>query len=105
MIELIQLYLETGCNTWNTRLDEYGKVLVTICIEKIWYFEIFSPMVGITIDPRLPLDRPRRVLLGTRLEHAPERIWAGFSDHIHNEIWYFEIFSPMIGLRLIQGHH
>ncbi|CAF1546769.1 unnamed protein product, partial [Rotaria sp. Silwood1] len=36
-------------------------------------------MVWITIDPRTPLDRGRRVVLGTlleRLERAPERIMA-----------------------------
>ena len=49
---------------------------------EIWFFEIFSRMVWITIDPRTPLDRARRVVLGTRLEHlehVPGRIWAGFS--------------------------
>ncbi|CAF4377467.1 unnamed protein product, partial [Rotaria sordida] len=36
-------------------------------------------MVWAMENPKLPLDRARRVLLGTRLEHlehAPERIWA-----------------------------
>ncbi|CAF4300965.1 unnamed protein product, partial [Rotaria sordida] len=45
-------------------------------------------MVWIMIDPRTPLDRARRVLLGTWLEHlkhVPEQIWAGFSNHIHSE--------------------
>ena len=40
------------------------------------------------IDPRTPLDRARRVVLGTlleRLERAPERIWAGFSNHMYSE--------------------
>ncbi|CAF5082334.1 unnamed protein product, partial [Rotaria sp. Silwood1] len=38
-------------------------------------------MVWITIDPRIPLDRARRVVLGTlleQLERSPGRIWAGF---------------------------
>ncbi|CAF4211099.1 unnamed protein product, partial [Rotaria sp. Silwood2] len=41
-----------------------------------------SPTVWTTIDPRSPLDRTRRVLLGTgleHLEHIPERILEGFS--------------------------
>ncbi|CAF4053883.1 unnamed protein product, partial [Rotaria sp. Silwood2] len=36
----------------------------------------------ITVDPRSPLDRARRVLLGTELEHLehiPGRIWEGFT--------------------------
>ncbi|CAF1548993.1 unnamed protein product, partial [Rotaria sp. Silwood1] len=45
-------------------------------------------MVWITIDPRAPLDRARRVVRGTqleRLERAPGRIWAGFSNHMYSE--------------------
>ncbi|CAF4090819.1 unnamed protein product [Rotaria sordida] len=40
-------------------------------------------MVWITIHPRTPLDRARRVVLGTRLEHlehVPGRIWAAFNE-------------------------
>ncbi|CAF5148878.1 unnamed protein product, partial [Rotaria sp. Silwood1] len=39
-------------------------------------------MFWITIDPRIPLDRARGVVLGTvleRLERSRGRIWAGFS--------------------------
>ncbi|CAF5145236.1 unnamed protein product, partial [Rotaria sp. Silwood1] len=39
-------------------------------------------MVWSTSDPRFPLDRARRVVLGTGLEHldhVPGRIWEGFS--------------------------
>ncbi|CAF4183930.1 unnamed protein product, partial [Rotaria sordida] len=45
-------------------------------------------MVWIMADPRLPLDRARRLVLGTgleHLEHIPKRIWEGFSDHTHSE--------------------
>ncbi|CAF2368966.1 unnamed protein product [Rotaria sp. Silwood2] len=45
-------------------------------------FGIFSPMAWITVDPRSPLDRARRVVLGTglkHLEHIPGRIWEGFT--------------------------
>ncbi|CAF1638889.1 unnamed protein product [Rotaria sp. Silwood1] len=40
-------------------------------------------MVWITTDPTSPLDRARRVVLGTGLEHldhVPGRIWEGFSN-------------------------
>ncbi|CAF4713086.1 unnamed protein product, partial [Rotaria sp. Silwood2] len=38
-------------------------------------------MVWITVDPRSPLGRARRVVLGTaleHLEHVPGRIWESF---------------------------
>ncbi|CAF4225100.1 unnamed protein product, partial [Rotaria sordida] len=35
-------------------------------------------MVWIMVDPRLPFDRARRVVLGTGLEHALGRIWESF---------------------------
>ncbi|CAF5083894.1 unnamed protein product, partial [Rotaria sp. Silwood1] len=45
-------------------------------------------MVWITIDPRIPLDRACRVVLGTLLEplkRYPGPIWAGFSNHMYSE--------------------
>ncbi|CAF3583556.1 unnamed protein product [Rotaria sp. Silwood1] len=41
-----------------------------------------------SIDPRIPLDRARRVVLGTlleRLERSPGRIWAGFNQSYHHK--------------------
>ncbi|CAF0969866.1 unnamed protein product [Rotaria sordida] len=41
-------------------------------------------MVWIMADPRLPLDRARRLVLGTgleHLEHIPKRIWEDESDN------------------------
>ncbi|CAF5180904.1 unnamed protein product, partial [Rotaria sp. Silwood1] len=40
-------------------------------------------------NPKLPLDGARRVVLGTlleRLERAPGRIWAGFSNHMYLKV-------------------
>ncbi len=46
------------------------------------FFGIFGTIVGSIENLIMPLDRARQVVLGTRmehLEHAPRRIWDGFT--------------------------
>jgi hypothetical protein len=87
-IELIELYLEPGWNSWNRFLDEYGKVLVSRyyrCHSENQYFGIFAQMVWVMENRKWPFDRAYRVALGTgleQLEHVPGRIWEGFTEWV-----------------------
>ncbi len=81
-IELTELDLEPGWNTWNMFLNEYEKVLVGRCDHSRRYSGKFSRTLRAMENPKLPFDRAHRVGLGTgleHLEHVPERIWEGFS--------------------------
>ncbi|CAF1162693.1 unnamed protein product [Rotaria sordida] len=62
-------------------------------------------MVWITIDPRLPLDRTRRVLLGTGLEHVPGRIWEGREMVADVQLQQRAIACPEISIEFSASFH
>ncbi len=76
-IELIELDLEPGWNTWKMFLNESWQDLVGRLDHSRGYSGKFSRTLRAIENPRLPFDRAHRVGLKTgleHLEHVPKRI-------------------------------
>ncbi|CAF4595936.1 unnamed protein product, partial [Rotaria sp. Silwood2] len=83
-IELVEFYLEPGWNTWNTFLDEYGKVLLEYGAN--FTYVLGKGLASLTFNEDYKVSRIRRkepgVTATTHIAIEGKNVVMGFVDGV-----------------------